>query len=58
MTAASVSGTREFDDKRQRKANRQNLWGPMGAMSSPILIVGLIVKAHLIQVNDAELPAG
>ena len=33
------------------------LWGPMGAfLSSPILIVGLILKEHLISVNDGELP--
>lgn len=34
------------------------LWGPMGAfLSSPILIVGLILKEHLIPVNDGQLPA-
>ena len=35
------------------------LWGPMGAfLSSPILIVGLILKEHLMPVNDGELPSG
>lgn len=35
------------------------LWGPMGAfLSSPILIVGLILKEHLMPVNDGELPTG
>jgi predicted PurR-regulated permease PerM len=35
------------------------LWGPMGAfLSSPILIVGLILKEHLMPVTDAELPEG
>jgi hypothetical protein len=31
----------------------------MGAfLSSPILIVGLILKEHLMPVTDAELPEG
>jgi len=33
------------------------LWGPMGAfLSSPILIVGLILKEHLMPVKDIQLP--
>ena len=33
------------------------LWGPMGAfLSSPILIVGLILKEHLMHVPDAPFP--
>ena len=33
------------------------LWGPMGAfLSSPILIVGLILKEHLMPVPDAAFP--
>ena len=33
------------------------LWGPMGAfLSSPLLIVGLIVKEHLLPVNSPQLP--
>nr|WP_245312603.1 AI-2E family transporter [Bradyrhizobium macuxiense] len=33
------------------------LWGPMGAfLSSPLLIVGLIVKEHLMPVNSPQLP--
>ena len=33
------------------------LWGPMGAfLSSPILIVGLILKEHLMPVPDAPFP--
>ena len=33
------------------------LWGPMGAfLSSPLLIVGLILKEHLIPVNSPQLP--
>ncbi|CAN5218751.1 AI-2E family transporter [soil metagenome] len=33
------------------------LWGPMGAfLSSPILIVGLILKEHLMPVRDHTLP--
>ena len=33
------------------------LWGPMGAfLSSPILIVGLVLKEHLMQVKDTQLP--
>ncbi len=33
------------------------LWGPMGAfLSSPILIVGLILKEHLMPVQDAQFP--
>ncbi|WP_407167216.1 AI-2E family transporter [Bradyrhizobium sp. ORS 111] len=35
------------------------LWGPMGAfLSSPLLIVGLIVKEHLMPVNSSQLPEG
>lgn len=34
------------------------LWGPMGAfLSSPLLIVGLIVKEHLTPANSPQLPA-
>jgi predicted PurR-regulated permease PerM len=33
------------------------LWGPMGAfLASPLLIVGLILKEHLIQDNSPQLP--
>ena len=33
------------------------LWGPMGAfLSSPILIVGLVLREHLIPVKDGTLP--
>jgi predicted PurR-regulated permease PerM len=33
------------------------LWGPMGAfLSSPLLIVGLILKEHLLPVNSPQLP--
>lgn len=33
------------------------LWGPMGAfLSSPILIVGLVLKEHLMPVKDAAFP--
>jgi predicted PurR-regulated permease PerM len=33
------------------------LWGPMGAfLSSPLLIVGLILKEHLMPVNSPQLP--
>ncbi|MDO8978920.1 MAG: AI-2E family transporter [Afipia sp.] len=33
------------------------LWGPMGAfLSSPILIVGLVLKEHLMPVKDIKLP--
>jgi predicted PurR-regulated permease PerM len=33
------------------------LWGPMGAfLSSPLLIVALIVKDHLMPVNSPQLP--
>jgi len=33
------------------------LWGPMGAfLSSPILIVGLILKEHLMPVKDVQFP--
>ena len=33
------------------------LWGPMGAfLSSPLLIVALIVKEHLMPVNSPQLP--
>ena len=35
------------------------LWGPMGAfLSSPLLIVALILKEHLMPVNSPQLPAG
>lgn len=35
------------------------LWGPMGAfLSSPLLIVALIVKEHLMPVNSPQLPDG
>ena len=34
------------------------LWGPMGAfLSSPLLIVGLILKEHLMPGNSPQLPA-
>jgi predicted PurR-regulated permease PerM len=34
------------------------LWGPMGAfLSSPLLIVGLIVKEHLAPANSPQLPS-
>ena len=34
------------------------LWGPMGAfLSSPLLIVGLILKEHLTPVNSPQLPS-
>jgi predicted PurR-regulated permease PerM len=34
------------------------LWGPMGAfLSSPLLIVALIVKEHLMPVNSPQLPS-
>lgn len=34
------------------------MWGPMGAfLSSPLLIVGLILKEHLLPVNSPQLPA-
>jgi predicted PurR-regulated permease PerM len=33
------------------------MWGPMGAfLSSPLLIVGLILKEHLMPVNSPQLP--
>ncbi|HEX7882214.1 MAG TPA: AI-2E family transporter [Afipia sp.] len=33
------------------------LWGPMGAfLSSPILIVGLVLKEHLMPVKDTQMP--
>jgi predicted PurR-regulated permease PerM len=33
------------------------LWGPMGAfLSSPLLIVALIVKEHLMPANEPQLP--
>jgi len=33
------------------------LWGPMGGfLSSPILIVGLILKEHLMPVDAPQLP--
>ncbi len=35
------------------------LWGPMGAfLSSPLLIVVLIIKEHLMPVNSPQLPEG
>jgi predicted PurR-regulated permease PerM len=35
------------------------LWGPMGAfLSSPLLIVGLILKEHLLPENSPQLPQG
>ena len=35
------------------------LWGPMGAfLSSPLLIVALIVKEHVMPVNSPQLPQG
>jgi predicted PurR-regulated permease PerM len=35
------------------------LWGPMGAfLSSPLLIVALIVKEHLMPVDSPQLPEG
>jgi predicted PurR-regulated permease PerM len=35
------------------------LWGPMGAfLSSPLLIVALIVKEHLMPPNSPQLPEG
>lgn len=35
------------------------LWGPMGGfLSSPLLIVGLIVKEHLMPDNSPQLPRG
>jgi len=35
------------------------LWGPMGAfLASPLLIVALIVKEHLMPVNSPQLPDG
>jgi predicted PurR-regulated permease PerM len=35
------------------------LWGPMGAfLSSPLLIVGLILKEHLSPGNSPQLPSG
>ena len=33
------------------------LWGPMGAfLSSPLLIVGLVLREHLMPVKDSQLP--
>lgn len=33
------------------------LWGPMGAfLSSPLLIVGLVLREHLMPVNDPPMP--
>lgn len=33
------------------------LWGPMGAfLASPLLIVGLVLKEHLMPVKDTQLP--
>jgi predicted PurR-regulated permease PerM len=35
------------------------LWGPMGGfLSSPLLIVGLILKEHLMPVDSPQLPPG
>jgi predicted PurR-regulated permease PerM len=35
------------------------LWGPMGGfLSSPLLIVGLIVKEHLLPTTSPQLPSG
>ena len=35
------------------------LWGPMGGfLSSPLLIVGLILKEHLLPVASPQLPPG
>ena len=35
------------------------LWGPMGAfLASPLLIVALILKDHLMPVNSPQLPGG
>jgi predicted PurR-regulated permease PerM len=35
------------------------LWGPMGAfLSSPLLIVALILKEHLVPVNSPQFPPG
>ena len=35
------------------------LWGPMGAfLASPLLIVALILKEHLMPVNSPQLPEG
>jgi len=35
------------------------LWGPMGGfLSSPLLIVGLILKEHLMPVDTPQLPQG
>lgn len=35
------------------------LWGPMGAfLSSPLLIVALIIKEHLMPVDSPQLPEG
>jgi predicted PurR-regulated permease PerM len=35
------------------------LWGPMGAfLSSPLLIVGVIIKEHLMPVHSPQLPPG
>src|SRR3984893_1398464 len=35
------------------------LWGPMGGfLSSPLLIVALIVKEHLVPVNSPQFPTG
>jgi len=35
------------------------LWGPMGGfLSSPLLIVGLILKEHLLPVDSPQLPQG
>jgi predicted PurR-regulated permease PerM len=35
------------------------LWGPMGGfLSSPLLIVALILKEHLVPVDSPQLPPG
>jgi predicted PurR-regulated permease PerM len=35
------------------------LWGPMGGfLSSPLLIVALILKEHLLPVDSPQLPPG
>lgn len=35
------------------------LWGPMGAfLSSPVLIVGLVIKEHLTPIKETQIPGG
>ncbi|HEX7789864.1 MAG TPA: AI-2E family transporter [Afipia sp.] len=35
------------------------LWGPMGAfLSSPVLIVGLVIKEHLTPIKETQIPEG